>query len=104
VQVPSTGKMVAYLSASLDATNKPWCLDCVKAEPIVGKAIPTGFPVQFHWIASRHEWKVDPGKNHPFRAIASALPCMIRYEDGVVVKLLLEDECWDEANLITIFK
>jgi hypothetical protein len=90
------------------------CISSFSVTTQVRAAVPSGFNFQFHYIATRNEWKVvcdlffvltkDPGSKHPFRMIASALPCMIRYENGVAVKTLLEDDCWDEANLKSIFE
>ncbi|KAL3900727.1 MAG: hypothetical protein SGCHY_001136 [Lobulomycetales sp.] len=97
--------MVAYLSASVDPeTGKPWCGDCRKAEPVVRDAVPDGFPFQFHHIATRQEWKVDPGQEHPFRKIASALPCLLRYEDGKVKINVVEEECWNPKVLEKVFQ
>lgn len=101
----NTGSLFLLFSGSKDETGNSWCPDCVKAEPVIEKALACASPdaVFVHVeVGSRPTWK---DQKNPFRTDPNlelkVVPTLIRY--GTPMRLE-EDQCAKLATVQMLFE
>ncbi|KAG2262134.1 hypothetical protein Bca4012_013211 [Brassica carinata] len=94
---------ILFLANNDPTTNRSWCPDCVRAEPVIYKTLEES-PEEVNlirayagdrptWRNPVHPWRVDP------RFKVTGVPTLVRW-DGDSVKGRLEDHQAHVPNLI----
>lgn len=101
---------LAYFYGGYDQNGESWCSDCVIAKPNIEaaskelenqeKVFLYKFPVD-----DRVEWKKPDFifRTHP-KVKLDRVPTLIFYQNGVEFGRLIEDQLFDQANVIDFFK
>ena len=93
------GKSCAVLLfASRDSAGKPWCPDCVAAEPPLRRALASSDPAAtiVEVPLTREAWRGPHGKDNKWRKPpfnVGGIPTLLEVRDGKVVAQLPEEDC-----------
>jgi len=107
--IAQEGKFVAIFMASLDESGEYWCPDCEDARDNLNNVlIPTARELgieAFHVdVGNPQVWRKS---NHPLRIHEvfpiNSIPTIILFENGKVIKSLIEEECHSAKNIRELF-
>jgi len=103
------GKFIAIFMASLDETGEYWCPDCEEARDNLNNVlVPTarelGIELYHVDVGTPQVWRksMHPLRIHEVFRI-NAIPTIILFENGKVIKSLIEEECHSARNIRELF-
>ncbi|KAL8542374.1 hypothetical protein ACS0TY_003297 [Phlomoides rotata] len=94
---------ILFLADNDPSTNRSWCPDCVRAEPVIYKKLEASsdnVALLKAYVGDRPTWR---NAHHPWRVDArfklKGVPTLIRWEDGAIKGRLEDNEAHVEAKI-----
>lgn len=98
--------LLLFLGDRDPSIGHSWCPDCVRAEPVIYKAVedsPKDVTLLRSYVGNKPEWRnPDHPWRHDPRFRLRGVPTLIRWEAGKVVSRLEDDEAHIPKNVEAI--
>ncbi|CAI9103182.1 OLC1v1001628C1 [Oldenlandia corymbosa var. corymbosa] len=95
--------LILFLADADPSTNRSWCPDCVRAEPVIYKkleASPDNILLLRAYVGDRPTWR---NPQHPWRVDSrfkiGGVPTLIRWENGATKGRLGDDDAHIERKI-----